>query len=156
MLVAAASMWALQRWLPLGYWISQPWNRLGGLPGGVGIAIGVAAFRRFLQARTTVNPMDPSKATRLVTDGVFRISRNPMYLGLLLLLFGWALWLGSASAWLIPPLFVIVITLVQIIPEEQALDQLFGAEYLAYRRTVARWIGRRRAANEVSRRGPAR
>jgi protein-S-isoprenylcysteine O-methyltransferase Ste14 len=90
--------------------------------------------------------MDPSKATRLVTDGVFRISRNPMYLGLLLLLIGWALWLGSASVWLIPPLFVITITVVQIIPEERALGQLFGAQYLAYRASVARWIGRRAAA----------
>jgi protein-S-isoprenylcysteine O-methyltransferase Ste14 len=150
MLVAAASMWALHRWLPLGHWIAPPWNRLAGLPGGVGVAIDVAALRRFHQARTTVNPMDPGKATRLVTDGVFRISRNPMYLGLLLLLIGWALWLGSASAWLMPPLFVMVITVVQIIPEEQALGQLFGAQYLAYRGTVARWIGRRGAAPHAS------
>jgi protein-S-isoprenylcysteine O-methyltransferase Ste14 len=143
MLVAAASMWALHRWLPLAHWIATPWNRLGGLAGGAGVAIDVAAFRRFGQVRTTVNPMDPSKATRLVTDGVFRISRNPMYLGLLLLLIGWALWLGSASAWLIPPLFVLMITWLQIIPEEQVLSRLFGAQYLEYRQSVARWIGRR-------------
>ena len=67
-----------------------------------------------------------------------------MYLGLVLLLIGWAIWLGSASPWVIPPLFVIVITVVQIIPEEQALEQLFGEEYRSYRRSVARWIGRRR------------
>ncbi|MGF6598624.1 protein-S-isoprenylcysteine O-methyltransferase Ste14 [Paraburkholderia sp. GAS448] len=54
-------------------------------------------FVRFRQARTTTNPMDPSKASRLVTDGVFCVSRNPMYLGLELLLIGWAVWLGSAS-----------------------------------------------------------
>jgi protein-S-isoprenylcysteine O-methyltransferase Ste14 len=144
MLLAAALMWALHRWMPLGHWIAPPWDRLGGLPGAVGIAIAVAAVVRFRQARTTVNPMDPSKASRLVTDGVFRFSRNPMYLGLLLLLIGWAVWLGSASPWLIPPLFAIVITVVQIIPEEQALGQLFGEQYLSYRRSVARWIGRRR------------
>lgn len=144
MLLAAALMWVLHRWMPLSHWIAPPWNRLGGLAGAVGVAFAVAAFARFRRARTTVNPMDPSKASRLVTDGVFCVSRNPMYLGLLLLLIGWAVWLGSAGPWLIPPLFVIVITAVQIIPEEQALGQLFGEEYVWYRRSVARWIGRRR------------
>jgi protein-S-isoprenylcysteine O-methyltransferase Ste14 len=143
MLLAAALMWALHHWMPLGHWIAPPWNRLGGLAGVVGIAIAVAAFVHFRQAGTTVNPMDPSKASRLVTDGVFCVSRNPMYLGLVLLLIGWAVWLGSVSPWLVPPLFVIVITVVQIIPEEQALGQLFGDQYLSYRRSVARWIGRR-------------
>jgi protein-S-isoprenylcysteine O-methyltransferase Ste14 len=137
-------MWALHHWMPLDHWIAPPWNRLGGLAGAVGIAIAVAAFVRFRKVGTTVNPMDPSKASHLVTDGVYGLSRNPMYLGLMLLLIGWAVWLGSASAWLIPPLFMIVITVVQIIPEEKALGHLFGEHYLSYRRNVARWIGRRR------------
>jgi protein-S-isoprenylcysteine O-methyltransferase Ste14 len=144
MLLAAGLMWALDHWIPLGRWISTPWNRLGGAVAAVGIAIAVAAFLRFRQIETTVNPVDPSKATRLVTDGVFRVSRNPMYLGLLLLLIGWAVWLGSASPWLVPPLFVFIITVVQIIPEEQALSRNFGEEYVSYRRVVARWIGWRR------------
>ena len=143
MLAAAACMAALHRWLPLGHWIAAPWNRLGALPAAFAIAIVVAALRRFHRAGTSVNPMDLSQATRLVTDGVYRISRNPMYLGLLLLLIGWGLWLGSASVWLIPPLFAITITLVQIVPEERALERLFGAQYLAYRDNVVRWIGRR-------------
>jgi protein-S-isoprenylcysteine O-methyltransferase Ste14 len=88
--------------------------------------------------------MDPSKASRLVTGGVFRISRNPMYLGLALLLIGWAVWLGSASPWLIPPLFVTIVTLLQIIPEEEALARLFGDQYVEYRRDVLRWLGRHR------------
>jgi protein-S-isoprenylcysteine O-methyltransferase Ste14 len=144
MLLAAGLMWVLAHWMPLAQWISAPWNRLGGLVAAVGIAIAVAAFARFRNAGTTVNPLDPSKASRLVTDGVFRVSRNPMYLGLVLLLIGWAVWLGSASPWLVPPLFVIVLTVVQIIPEEQALSRNFGESYLLYRRSVTRWIGRRR------------
>ncbi|MEM5364746.1 isoprenylcysteine carboxylmethyltransferase family protein [Paraburkholderia azotifigens] len=136
-------MWALHRWIPLTYWIPPPWNRFGSLPAIVGLAIAAAAIVRFRQVRTTISPMDPGKASRLVTDGVFRISRNPMYLGLELLLIGWAVWLGSASPWLIPPLFAIVITIVQIIPEERALGQRFGDQYRSYRRRVARWIGRR-------------
>jgi protein-S-isoprenylcysteine O-methyltransferase Ste14 len=144
MLLASGLMWALDHWMPLGQWIGAPWNRLGGLVAAVGIAIAVAAFVRFRQIGTTVNPVDPSKATRLVADGVFRFSRNPMYLGLLLLLIGWAIWLGSASPWLVPPLFVIILTFVQIIPEEQALSRNFGEQYVSYRESVARWIGFRR------------
>jgi protein-S-isoprenylcysteine O-methyltransferase Ste14 len=142
MLLAAALMWALSRWLPVAHWIPRPWNRLGALPVAIGIAIAVAAAARFRQVRTTVNPMDPSLASQLVTGGVFQFSRNPMYLGLALLLIGWAVWLDSASPWLIPPLFMVLITRVQIVPEEHALERLFGAQYVAYRRSVGRWIGR--------------
>jgi protein-S-isoprenylcysteine O-methyltransferase Ste14 len=141
MMLAAGLMWALDRWMPLGQWIRAPWNRLAGVVAVAGIAIAVAAFLRFRRIGTTVNPIDPSQATRLVADGVFCISRNPMYLGLLLLLIAWGLWLGSASPWLVPPLFMVVITLVQILPEERALTRKFGEGYLAYRRNVARWIG---------------
>jgi protein-S-isoprenylcysteine O-methyltransferase Ste14 len=152
MLLAAALMWALHRELPLGHWIAAPWNRLGCIPAAIAVAIAVAALLRFRQSRTTVNPMDPSKASHLVTDGVFRLSRNPMYLALLLLLIGWAIWLGTTSPWLVPPLFVIVITVGQIIPEERALTQLFGEQYLAYRGTVSRWIGRQRSGPAPSER----
>jgi protein-S-isoprenylcysteine O-methyltransferase Ste14 len=134
-------MWALNRWLPLAHWILYPWTRLAGLPLAAGIAVSAAALMKFRQARTSVNPVDLSKTSRLVSDGIFRITRNPMYLGLTLLLTGWAVWLGGASPWLVPPLFVIVITIVQIIPEEQMLGRLFGEQYLAYQRRVARWIG---------------
>jgi protein-S-isoprenylcysteine O-methyltransferase Ste14 len=142
MLIGAALMWGLCRWLPIAHWIDRPWNRLGMIPAAIGLAIAVAAFTRFRQAHTTVNPRDPGKATQLVTDGVFRLSRNPIYLGLVLLLIGWGIWLRSASPWLIPPLFVLIITRVQIIPEERALEYLFGLQYIKYRRSVARWFGR--------------
>ena len=142
MLLAASLMWALCRWLPLGQLIAYPWNHVGVLPAAAGVAIAAAAFVRFRQKRTTANPIDLKKASCLVTDGIFGISRNPMYLGLLLLLIGWAVWLGAASAWLVPPLFLFVISVVQIAPEEQALEELFGKEYLAYQRSVSRWIGR--------------
>jgi len=141
MLVAGALMWALDRWLPLAHWIDPPWNRMGAVPVALGIAVAAAALARLPQAQTTANPVDLSKSSRLVTDGIFRVSRNPMYLGLSLLLIGWALWLGNATPWFIPPLFAILITRVQIIPEEQALGRLFGEQYFAYRRRAARWLG---------------
>lgn len=142
MLLAALLMWAFHRWMPLAQLVVSPWNRLGWLPAAAGIGIAVAAFARFQQAHTTVNPREPHTASSLVTDGVFRLSRNPMYLGLLLLLIGWALSLGSVSVWIVPALFVIVVTALQIIPEEQALEKLFGESYLAYRQRTGRWIGR--------------
>ena len=144
MLLAAGLMWMLDHYMPLAQWIDPPWHRLGGLVAAVGISIDVAALICFRKAGTTVNPLDPSKASRLVTDGVFRVTRNPMYLGLVLLLIGWGVWLGSASPWLVPPLFVIALTMVQIIPEEHALRRCFGEPYLSYQRKVPRWIGWRR------------
>jgi len=140
--LAGALMGALHHWLPLAHWIPSPWNRFGILLAAFAIIISATAVTQFRRIGTTVNPLDPSKATRLVTGGIFRISRNPMYLGLLLLLIGWAGWLGSASPWLVPPLFWATITFGQIMPEERALRQLFGAPYLAYQQAVGRWIGR--------------
>jgi protein-S-isoprenylcysteine O-methyltransferase Ste14 len=105
--------------MPLAQWIRSPWNRLGWLAAAVGVVIAAAARMRFRRVGTTVNPLDPSKASHLVTDGVFRVSRNPMYLALVLLLIGWAIWLGSASPWLVPPLFLNVLTVVQIIPRNR-------------------------------------
>src|SRR5438105_1886074 len=105
MLLAAGLMWMLDHYIPLVQWIQHPWNRLGGLLAAVGIAVDAAALIRFRKAGTTVNPLDPSKVSHLVMDGVFRVSRNPMYLGLVLLLIGWGVCLGSASQRLVPPLF---------------------------------------------------
>src|SRR5947208_13722393 len=129
LLLAAGLMWMLDHWMPLAQWMGAPWNRLGGLLAAVGIVIDVTALMGFRKAAPTVNPLDPSKASSLVTDGVFRVTRNPMYLGMVLLLIGWGVWLGSASPWLVPPLFVIAVTVVQIIPEEQALRRRFGEQY---------------------------
>jgi protein-S-isoprenylcysteine O-methyltransferase Ste14 len=142
MLAGALVMWVLDRWIPLVHWIPPPWHRLGAVFGVAGLAIGAAAIVRFLRKKTTLDPTFPGKASSLVTDGVFRISRNPMYLGLALLLSGWAVWLGSATPWLVVPLFVVGVTAVQIVPEERALAERFGETYIAYRRRVARWIGR--------------
>jgi protein-S-isoprenylcysteine O-methyltransferase Ste14 len=141
MLLAAAVMWALHRWLPLDQLIATPWTYFAALPAVIGRVISVRAGARFRQARTTFDPFEPAKASSLVTDGVFRISRNPMYLGSLLLLIAWALLLGTLSPWFVPPLFVIAISIVYIAPEERALEEVFGETYVAYRHRVRRWIG---------------
>ena len=142
MLLAAALMWSMHRWWPIARLLAAPWNRIGALPTAAGILVAAAAITQFSRARTTLNPLEPSRASSLVTSGIFAFSRNPMYLGLVLLLSGWALWLGTASPWFVPPLFAILIYWMQIVPEERALAALFAESYVAYRRRVGRWVGR--------------
>jgi protein-S-isoprenylcysteine O-methyltransferase Ste14 len=142
MLLAALIMWALHHFLPLRQLIAAPWNYLAVVPVAISRVISVAAGRRFREARTTFDPVRPELTTHLVTEGVYRFSRNPMYLGLVLMLIAWALWLGTAIPWVVPPLFAIWMSITQIAPEEQALEKVFGATYAAYRRSVNRWIGR--------------
>jgi len=102
--------------------------------------IAILAFASFRLAKTTINPLDPSRASVLVTVGIFRITRNPMYLSLLLLLIAYAVRLGSWGEWLGPALFAAYVTRFQIIPEERILAVKFGAAYLAYRSRTRRWI----------------
>ena len=105
---------------------------------GVGIALsGVLSFRR---ARTTVNPLKPESSSALVTSGIYRLTRNPMYLGMAVVLLGWAAWLGSPWMLLGVATFAAYITRFQIVPEERALMRLFGAAFATYRARVRRWI----------------
>ncbi len=87
-----------------------------------------------------MNPTKPSATSSLVTGGVFRLTRNPMYLSLLLYLLAWAAYLSNWLAALLVPLFVVYITELQIKPEERALSALFGAEYASYKARVRRWL----------------
>ncbi len=105
--------------------------------GGVVAALGVWAFRR---QRTSVNPVQPEAASQIVRSGIFRYSRNPMYLGFALLLMGWALWLAHPVAFAVVPLFVLWLHAFQIKPEERILLQKFGAPYAQYLREVRRWV----------------
>ena len=100
-------------------------------------AAGVLSFRR---ARTTVNPFAPEHTVNIVSSGIYRLSRNPMYLGMACILTGWAVWLWQVQAALGVVLFVAWITRFQIIPEERVLAQKFGTEYRQYRQRVRRWV----------------
>jgi protein-S-isoprenylcysteine O-methyltransferase Ste14 len=105
---------------------------------GVGIALaGVMEFRR---AKTTVDPTDPGKSNTVVTSGIYRISRNPMYLGFLLALIAWSAYLSSLGAWFGPVLFIFYMNRFQILPEERILRSRFGAQYETYLRSVRRWL----------------
>ena len=105
---------------------------------GLGSSLGgVLSFRR---ARTTINPLTPEAATTLVISGVYRFTRNPMYLGFLLLLAAWVTWLANPLAWCALPLFVAYLNRFQIRPEEAALQSRFGSAFINYQAQVRRWI----------------
>ena len=105
---------------------------------GLGIiAVSIVQFHR---ARTTINPLNPQAVSALVTGGVFRFTRNPMYLGMALVLAGLAAWFGNAACVLLLAGFVAWITHFQIAPEERALRGHFGAEFDAYAGRVRRWL----------------
>jgi len=105
---------------------------------GFGIAIsGALAFAR---VRTTVSPLKPETTSSLVTAGVYRFTRNPMYVGVALILLAWAVFLSSPLALPGPLVFIFYIGRFQIVPEERVLSAKFGAAYSAYRAKVRRWI----------------
>lgn len=102
--------------------------------------VGMASVRVFARVGTTVNPLRPHAAQSLVTHGIYRYTRNPMYLALLLALVALGTWLGSFVALALVPLFVVAMNRLQIRPEERALEALFGDEFTAYREATRRWL----------------
>jgi protein-S-isoprenylcysteine O-methyltransferase Ste14 len=140
MLVIAAAMWGVAE-LQTSIRIDPAW-RIGlflalnvtALVFGVG---GIIAFRR---ARTTINPVQIERASRLVTGGIYRLTRNPMYVGLTALLATWAVWLASPWTLLGPVLFALFTHHFQILPEERVMRAKFGQEYEDYRKRVRRWF----------------
>ena len=106
----------------------------------VGFVVSTAGVVSFRRARTTINPTKPMTTSALVSGGIYGITRNPMYLGLLLALLGWAAFLANPLALLLVPAFMLYINRFQIKPEERTLLALFGGEYGAYQERVRRWL----------------
>jgi protein-S-isoprenylcysteine O-methyltransferase Ste14 len=137
-LLAAGGMRVLAREWPSARFTPLP---TAGLAVAVaGVALAVWAMRSFRRAATTIHPLEPHKATQLVVAGPNRWTRNPMYVGLLVVLVGWGLWLGSAPALMFVPLAWGWLTRFQVGPEERALDARFGEAYRSYRASVRRWL----------------
>ena len=127
------------KWIiPEASLVFPPWNLLGLLPLGLGVAFNLLADRKFHTRQTTVKPEElPS---RLITDGVFRYSRNPMYLGMVLVLLGFFILLNSWISFLVLPGFTALIHYRFIYPEEENLKERFGEDWLAYQQKVPRWL----------------
>ncbi len=108
--------------------------------GLIGILLILAGAIEFRAAKTTVNPMQPGNASSIVTRGVYAISRNPMYVGFLLILLSWAVFLSNILSFAVLPTFVWYMNRFQIIPEERALLAKFDEDYSAYTKSVRRWL----------------
>lgn len=138
--LVAVAMWALARQLPSSAAPDALRHGLAAVLAIAGIGISLIGKLQFGRAGTTVNPLWPDRTSALVTSGVYRYTRNPMYVGFVLLLLGWAAYLANLWTLFGPAVFVIYMNRFQITPEERALSALFGAEYHAYRTAVRRWI----------------
>lgn len=106
----------------------------------LGLAIGLSGIVAFIRSQTTANPKRPGDASKLVQSGIYRYSRNPMYLGMLFLLIAWALYLGNLIAVVGLIGYIAYITRFQIMPEERALQEKFQEDFLNYKKTVRRWL----------------
>ena len=132
-------MAALHLALPVAQLFTSSWRLIaGGCLLGGGIAVNLWADKLFKEKGTSVKPFEPS--TALVTNGPFAFTRHPMYLGMLLILAGVALCLGSLSPWLVVPAFLWQITRRFVLAEEAKLEATFGETYREYKRRVRRWL----------------
>ncbi len=139
-LAVGVAMWWRAGWqptLPLAPWLRVTLLAAVAVP-AIAIAIsGVLALRR---AGTILDPIHVDRTSTLVTTGGYGISRNPMYVGLTLLLLAWAIWFVAPWAFAGPVLFGLYTYRFQILPEERAMESKFGAEYIAYKQRVRRWL----------------
>lgn len=138
--VFAVAMWGVSAIWPVAVVDFPGRVVLAGLPAGVGVALVLICGRAFMKAKTTFMPHAPDKSSALVVSGLYRYSRNPMYLGMLLALIGWAVFWAHPAAFPLLPAFVLYMNRFQIMPEERALAANFGAEFDDYRRRTRRWL----------------
>jgi len=138
--LAGVLMWLAARALPAWDFHLPARIALSIAIGLIGLVLGVVAFLQFRRVGTTPDPRKPHESTALVVAGMYRFSRNPMYLGDVLILAAWALWLANAAPCVFLPLFVAYINRYQIAPEERALESRYGSAYTEYRRAVRRWL----------------
>lgn len=138
LLAAILLVIALHFLLPGATIIPFPWSVAGVLPLAAGIFLNLAADRQFKQASTTVKPFE--RSTTLVTTGVFRWSRNPMYFGQVLIVAGIAAFVGSVTPWGAVVAFAALLNWVFVVPEERMLTEAFGDAFESYKTEVRRWI----------------
>ncbi|MEJ2544011.1 MAG: isoprenylcysteine carboxylmethyltransferase family protein [Calditrichaceae bacterium] len=124
--------------VPVKNIISFPWNLLGIIPVIIGAVLNLMADREFKLNKTTVKPFEESSS--LITTGVFKISRNPMYLGMVLVLIGISIFLGSVTPYVVVILFTVLINVLFIKNEEKMLAETFGDSWLEYKKKTRRWL----------------
>ena len=139
-IITAAAMYGVSKMVPaLTFSLNGSTALAVGL-GVIGMSLGVMGVTQFRKAQTTPNPQALEKVSSLVTSGIYRYSRNPMYLGLVLILLGWAFYLSHFLSFVLLPVFILYMKRFQIQPEEQMMARKFGKTYQAYLNKVRRWI----------------
>lgn len=139
-LIFGFSMYLLAEFLPVGYFDFFGSHYLMIALAVIAIVVAVVALFQFYAAKTTIDPTHPDKTKKLVVDGIYAYTRNPMYLAMLLLLLAWGVWLGNAFNTLLAAGFVAYMNRFQIESEEQALMQIFEKDYTQYCLLVRRWF----------------
>jgi len=139
-LVTAVLMWLASRSSPALTFVFPASNLLAVGLAAIGLTVAISGVVTFRRARTTLNPTKPEASSSLVSWGIYKITRNPMYLGLLLVLTAGAIFLSNWLAFLFLPVFVVYIDRFQIVPEERALTSLFAREFVHYQSRVRRWL----------------
>lgn len=136
----ALAMWLISVAVP-AFQLSVPARHILALAlAAAGVGLVISGAISFARAKTTINPMKPDTATALVNSGVYRFTRNPMYLGFLVVLLGWAVFLANVLSALMLVGFVWFMNRFQIVPEERALSARFGSAFSAYCKRVRRWL----------------
>lgn len=133
-------MLILQQYIPIFEWQTFTSKIIAFFFLIIGLIIDVLSMIQFFKHKTTINPFQPQNSKSLVMSGPYSYTRNPMYLGLLCFLFAFASYLSCLSPFLLIPLFINILTTMQIKPEEKALEKQFGSAYLDYKKKVRRWI----------------
>ena len=137
-LSALVAMFAAHMLVPIKLVLAFPWNLIGLAPLFLGAALAVYAIRLFATHKTTPEPFGVSGA--LVTVGPFRVTRNPMYLGIILMVSGVAALFGTVGPWLVVPILGLVLDVVFVRREEEKMEMLFGDAYRSYKSRVRKWI----------------
>ena len=139
-IITAAAMYGVSKMVPALTFSLNGSTALAVALGVMGLSLGIMGVTQFRIAQTTPNPQALEKVSSLVTSGVYQYSRNPMYVGLVLILLGWAFYLSHFLAFVLLPIFILYMTRFQIQPEEQMMARKFGKTYQDYLNKVRRWI----------------
>ncbi len=139
-IITAAAMYGVSKVAPALKFSLSGSTALAIGSGVIGLGSGIMGVAQFKKAQTTPNPQALEKVSSLVTDGIYRYSRNPMYVGLVLILLGWTLYLSHFLAFVLVPVFMLYMTRFQIEPEERMMELKFGKKYQSYLSQVRRWI----------------
>ena len=139
-IITAAAMYGVSKMVPALTFSLNGSTALAVALGVIGMSLGIMGVTQFRIAQTTPNPQALEQVSSLVTSGVYQYSRNPMYVGLVLILLGWAFYLSHLLAFVLLPIFILYMTHFQIQPEERMMAQKFGKTYQDYLNKVRRWI----------------